>query len=126
VRKRRFGVSLEHDVFSELERVAKAMGVDRSRVVSMATREYLAERFHFAREHMCEGVLVACYAAEVKREMDEFLEKCSLVVSRSHFHAQNGCCVEVLYVRGPSDSLWSLQATMSRICRSCRYIPVCS
>ena len=126
MRKRRFGVSLEPEVFEELDRAAKALGTDRSRVVSMATREYLAERFHFVRQHPCEGVIVACYAAAYKGEVDKLLESSQLIVSRSHFHSQAGCCVEVLYVRGASDSVWDLQAAMSQLCRYCRYIPVCT
>lgn len=125
-RKRRFGISLDSDLFEELNRAAKAIGADRSRLISLATREYLMERVHFERPHECEGVLVASYPAEAKGEIDKLLEGSgSLVLSRSHFHSKGGCCVEVIYLRGSSDSVWSLQAAIGRICRSCRYIPTC-
>jgi len=126
VRKRRFGVSLEPELFEELERVAKAVGTDRSRIVSMATREYLADRFHFARQHPCEGFIIACYASGAKGEVDRLLEGNPLVVGRAHFHTEGDCCAEAIYVRGSSDSVWELHASMSRVCRHCRYVPVCT
>ncbi|MEM0226015.1 MAG: CopG family ribbon-helix-helix protein [Thermofilaceae archaeon] len=125
-RKRRFGISLDKDLFEELDRAAKAIGADRSRLISLATREYLMERIHFEREHECEGVLVASYPAEAKEEVDKLLESSgSLVLSRSHFHSRGGCCVEVIYLRGSSDSVWNLHMAIGRICRACRYIPTC-
>ncbi|MEM0308906.1 MAG: ribbon-helix-helix protein, CopG family, partial [Thermofilaceae archaeon] len=91
-RKRRFGISLDKDLFEELDRAAKAIGADRSRLISLATREYLMEKIHFEREHECEGVLVASYPAEAKEEVDKLLESSgSLVLSRSHFHSRGGC-----------------------------------
>ena len=126
-RRVRFGVSLERNVYEEITRLSQALGVDRSRLVSMAAREFLSERLHFAKQHECEGVLVASYPSEREREVDELLERSSpLVVGRSHFHSRGGCCVEVLYLRGPSDSLWDLQAAISRLCRECRYVPTCT
>jgi CopG family nickel-responsive transcriptional regulator len=126
-RRVRFGVSLEREVYEEITRLSRALGVDRSRLVSMAAREFLSARLHFARQHECEGVLVASYPSEKKGEVDEILERSGpLVVGRSHFHSRGGCCVEILYLRGPSDSVWSLQAEISRVCRECSYVPTCA
>ena len=126
-RRVRFGVSLERDIYEEITRLSRALSVDRSRLVSMAAREFLSERLHFAKQHECEGVLVASYPSERKGEVDAILERGSaLVVGRSHFHSKGGCCVEILYLRGPSDSLWDLQAEISRFCRECRYVPTCT
>lgn len=122
----RFGVSLEKEVYEEITRLSRALGTDRSRIVSMATREFLSGKLHFAKQHECEGVLVASYLSDKKGEVDEILERSgSLVVGRSHFHSKGGCCVEILYLRGPSDSVWGLQAEISRLCRECRYVPTC-
>lgn len=124
--KKRFGVSLNEEVFKELTRFSQAVGTDRSRVISMATREFLSKEFHFARVHECEGVLVVSYTSENKVQVDKLVEdKAPLIVSRSHFHARNGCCVEVLYFRGSSEDAWNLRASISRICRTCCYIPTC-
>lgn len=126
-RRVRFGVSLETDVYEEITRLSRALGTDRSRIVSMAAREFLSGKLHFAKQHECEGVLVASYQSGEKREVDEILERNgTLIVSRSHFHSKSGCCIEILYLRGPSDSLWSLQAEISRACRECRYVPTCA
>lgn len=126
MRRRRFGVSLEEEIYEELTRLSEALGVDRSRLVAMAAREFLAGKLHFARQHECEGVLVASYSSDRKGEIDELLERNgSLVVSRSHFHSRGGCCVEVLYLRGSSESVWELHAAISRLCRECRYVPTC-
>lgn len=125
-RKKRFGVSLDEDVFEALDGVAKGLGVDRSRLVALATREYLAGQLHFTKPHECEGVLILSYTSSEKNEVDKLLESNgSLIVGRSHFHAKAGCCVEMLYVRGFSDSIWNLHASANRICRECRYVPVC-
>lgn len=125
-RKRRFGVSLERELFEELDRAARAIGTDRSHLVAMATREYLTEKVHFERSHECEGVLVASYPSELKDNVDKLLENSSsLVLSRSHFHSKGGHCIEVIYVRGPSDSVWTLRAAVFRVCRACRYVPMC-
>lgn len=125
-RKKRFGISLDTDLFEELNRAAKEIGADRSRLISLATRGYLTERVHFERPHECEGVLVASYSTESKEEIDKLLEGSgSLVLNRSHFHSRGGCCIEVIYLRGSSDSVWGLQAAIGRICRACRYIPTC-
>lgn len=125
-KKKRFGISLDSDLFEELDRTAKALGADRSRLISLAARGYLMERVHFERPHECEGVLVASYSAEAKGEIDKLLESSgSLVLSRSHYHSRGGCCIEVIYLRGSSDSVWSLQAAIGRVCRSYRYIPTC-
>lgn len=123
--RKRFGVSLEQEVFEELERMTKALGTDRSRLISIAAREYLTEKLHFARRHECEGVLIASYTAEVKNDVDKLLEESNLIVSRTHLHSRGGCCVEVLYLRGSSDSVWSLQAAVTRVSRACRYVPMC-
>lgn len=125
-KKKRFGVSLDEDTFEELDRVAKGLGVDRSRLVALATREYLAGQVHFAKPHECEGVLILSYTSRDKGEVDKLLEGSgSLIMSRSHFHTRSGCCVEVLYVRGPSDSVWNLHVSANKLCRECRYVPIC-
>lgn len=125
-RKKRFGISLEENLFEELDRAAKTIGSDRSRLVSLATREYLMEKIHFERPHECEGVLIASYSSEAKGELDKLLESSgSLVLNRSHFHSRGGGCIEVIYLRGSSDSVWNLQVAIGRICRSYRYVPTC-
>ena len=126
-RRVRFGVSLEKEVYEEITRLSQALGTDRSRIVSMAAREFLSGKLHFAKQHECEGVLVTSYTSNRKVEVDEILERSgSLVVGRSHFHSKEGCCIEILYLRGPSDSVWDLQAEISRVCRECRYVPTCT
>lgn len=126
-RRVRFGVSLEKEVYEEITRLSQALGTDRSRIVSMAAREFLSGKLHFAKQHECEGVLVTSYTSNRKVEVDEILERSgSLVVGRSHFHSKEGRCIEILYLRGPSDSVWDLQAEISRVCRECRYVPTCT
>jgi len=88
-RRVRFGVSLERNVYEEITRLSQALGVDRSRLVSMAAREFLSERLHFAKQHECEGVLVASYpsernslaAIETRRERSTLSARDSRVIS---------------------------------------------
>ncbi|MEM3892852.1 MAG: hypothetical protein QXR12_02750 [Thermofilum sp.] len=125
-RKKRFGVSLDKETFELLDGVAKGLGIDRSRLIALATREYLAGQLHFTRPHECDGVLILSYSSSDKSEVDELLESSGpLIVSRSHLHTKAGCCVEMLYVRGPSDSIWNLHASANKVCKECRYVPVC-
>lgn len=125
-KKRRFGVSLNEEVFEELTHLSLAIGVDRSKIISMAAREFLSKELHFARAHECEGVLVVSYTSESRAQVDKLIEDSArIIVGRSHFHARNGCCVEVLYLRGSSEDTWNFRSSISGICRACHYIPTC-
>ncbi|ABL77534.1 CopG family ribbon-helix-helix protein [Thermofilum pendens] len=122
--KRRVGVSLDGDVFEELERVAKAFNTDRSHIVNMAAREYLLEKFHYAKPHSCEGVMIISYDPARGQEVAEAIEESkSLVVSRSHFHTGDGCCLEILYLKGDSEEIWLLEKRVSHLCDVCRFVP---
>ncbi|RLE61164.1 MAG: CopG family transcriptional regulator [Thermoprotei archaeon] len=108
--KVRFGVSIQRDLAEQLTMLAKALGTDRSTLVNEALREFLHDRVHVLRPHACEGVLVVIYGPEISGEVSRVLERFEgIIVARTHIHDSERKCVEIIYLRGPSQKIISLE-----------------
>ncbi|PLJ77814.1 CopG family ribbon-helix-helix protein [Infirmifilum sp. SLHALR2] len=124
--KVRFGVSLESDLASDVERLANVMGTNRSHIVNMAVRSFLDEKFHFTAPHECEGVLIISYEPRRGSLIDSEIERRKEAIrSRLHLHTTEGLCTDVLYVKAYSDEIVGLESSMNRCgCKVCRFIPL--
>jgi CopG family nickel-responsive transcriptional regulator len=123
-RKERFGVSMDKELFDELTDLCRALKTDRSHIVNMATRYFILEKFHYAKPHQCEGVMIMGYHHEKGEEVNSIVEKYrELILGRSHFHTMDDNCLEVLFVRGDSERIFSLEKEVENYCVMCRYIP---
>lgn len=123
--KQRFGISLDSELTEEVEKLAAATGTTRSSIVGIAVREFLSERFHFAKTHECEGVFVVRYEPSVGSPVERALEeRKAIAVSRLHVHATDGHCVEILYVRASSKQIIELENSLMKCgCKMCKFVP---
>lgn len=121
--RRRFGVSVSESVAEWLDKLAKALGVDRSRLVEEALSEYL-HGYEYLYRHRCRGVIVAA-SREAAEEFARVVEEYRDVVRSSSHHHLGGLCVEVLVVEGESPRVAGLYSALQRI-KGCsvRYVPL--
>lgn len=113
--KVRFGVSVDKNIAEQLNLLAKTLGTDRSTLVNEALREFLHDRVHVLSPHLCEGVLVTIYGHEVSSEISRILEDFEdIVVARTHIHDSNKNCVEIVYLRGSSKDIISLERKLRK------------
>ncbi len=123
--KIRFGVSLEARLAEDIERMAIAMGTNRSHIVSIAVRRFLDENHHFISPHECEGIVIISYEPEKSEEIDPEIEnRKESIRSRLHLHTSEGLCIEVLYVKAHSNDILELESSMTRCgCKAFKFIP---
>lgn len=124
-RKARFGVSLDANLAEEVDKIVKATDTNRSQIVSLAVQEFITQRFHFLTPHPCEGIMIITYEPPVSDKIDNTLEqKKDTILSRLHLHSSEGYCVEVLYVKAPSEQVLNLESNIQKCgCKTCRFIP---
>jgi len=121
VAKRRFGVSLPEPLASRLDELAHALGVERSRLVEDAVRQYLEDHGVLAGGGGCRGVIVvACPGPATGVELaEDYKDVVNAVV---HAHAE-GVCIEVILVKGARERIAGLYKRLrERGCRT-RFIP---
>ncbi len=122
--RRRFGISVSSSIAEWLDKLAKRLGVDRSRLVERALESFLHEYAHYLYEHECKGVMIA-----VKRngsgDTAKIIEKYrDIVLSNMHHHIGD-LCVDILVVKGSSKKIAELHSALTSI-KDCivRYVPI--
>lgn len=123
-RKRRFGVSIPSDLADDLEKLAKALGTDRSSIVRDALREYIHDHMHYLVPHECSGVMILMGNIDherLHRVIEEFRD---IIHSYNHTHVA-GICIEILIVSGPSPRITLMHRTLVET-KGCivRYVPI--
>ncbi|QOJ78481.1 hypothetical protein IG193_06925 [Infirmifilum lucidum] len=123
--KIRFGVSLEAKLAEDVERIAVAMGTNRSHIVNLAVRKFLDETYHFTVPHECEGIMIISYEPERSEKIDPEIEnRKEGIHSRLHIHTSEGLCIEVLHVKAHSNDILEFESSMARCgCKACKFIP---
>jgi len=123
-RKVRFGVSVPEKLTEKLNKLALALGFDRSKVVTDALQEYLQAHKHYIVEHYCRGILVVVDASK-HLDILSTLSKYSDIV-KFYNHANLGdVCVDMILVAGKSSKITELHRTLEEAHKlTVRYVPV--
>ncbi|BEP18531.1 nickel-responsive transcriptional regulator NikR [Pyrofollis japonicus] len=121
--RRRFGVSVPEHIANWLDKLAKRLGIDRSRLVERALESFLHEHAHYLYEHDCRGVMIAV-SKDAGVDFARIVEKYrDIVVSSLHQHI-DGFCLEILVVKGPSTRIAELHSDLENISKcTIRYVP---
>ncbi len=120
--RKRFGVSIDAAVAEALDVLAQKLGVDRSRLVEDAIRQYLEDHSHLLVPHTCRGVIIAvCPEPSDAVTISEDYRR--IVATLVHAHYDRGC-IEVLLVEGESSEIASLYSKLVRTGCSTRLIPL--
>lgn len=117
--KKRFGVSVPAELACELNNIAEAMGVDRSKIVSRALRSYIKGLRHYGRAHECVSVLVAT-GLEGKVDLEKFTK---LVCGYSRFQA-NGSSIEVMVLKGDPAEIVSFYSLVEARSAFAKLVPI--
>ncbi len=121
-RKKRFGVSMNPRLAESLDMLAETLGVERSRLVEEAVRQYLEDHMHMLIPHECHGVIVALcpdnigVAESVRNHRENIL-------GHMHLHL-GGYCLDIIVVEGPSGSIASLYGELERKNCKLRFLPI--
>ena len=121
--KKRFGVSIEHRVYSKLDEITKRLGVNRSTIVEEALKTYLSDLNHLAENHTCCGLIVVENpdAEEMERVLAGHKD---VIMSYSHHHV-GGRCICTIMVWGSAEMLAVLYNKVSKVRGlSKRFIPL--
>ncbi|MEB3844723.1 MAG: ribbon-helix-helix domain-containing protein [Desulfurococcales archaeon] len=120
--KSRFGISIDKSVAERLSRLAEVLGVDRSRLVEEAVRQYLDDHKHMLVPHECRGIIVGlcpdniAVASKVRDYKD-------IVSSHMHIHI-DGKCIDIIVVQGPSRIIGKLYASLEHDNCKTRFLPL--
>lgn len=119
--KKRFGVSVPHELADYLDQAVVSTGRDRSSIVAKAIQEYLHEDLHDESEHRCTGVLIYC--GEVLSK-DLYIGELSSVIKGSCSMVLAGGRVTVLFVEGNYSQIRCLRRKLAETAVLTRYIPL--
>ena len=123
-RKKRFGVSVPESLAEDLDRLAEALGADRSSLVKEAIRAFVQEHKHHLVPHECTGVLILVVLPGCSGTPSLLREFGDVVQGYSHFHTR-GLCIEVVLVSGPSARVKALHAALMKLPGyTVRYVPI--
>jgi len=124
-RKKRFGVSLPSSLTNDLNRLAEELGVDRSRIVEEAVRQYVHDYLYLLIPHECMGVIIV--TRKPGASFDDFFkvvgEYRDIIKIYSHLHVGKAC-VETMIVSGDSGKIRSLHHRLHEVGCEARYIPL--
>ena len=123
-RKVRFGVSIPQKLTEKLNRIAEAMQLDRSRIVSESISDYVRSHDHYIVEHECRGVLIVVDASK-HIDLLATLSNYSDIV-RFYNHANLGdVCVDMILVAGKSSKITQLHKILEETYKlTVRYVPI--
>lgn len=108
----RFGVSTPPDLLKEFDEIVSRMGIDRSKAIQRAMRDFLTEYKWELEKGLVAGTVTLIYDHEV-RGLDEGLTDIqhhylSLIISTMHIHIDTRNCLLVIAVRGEAKLFQSL------------------
>ncbi len=124
VRKVRFGVSIPQRLTEKLNKIAEALKLDRSKIVSNAISDYVRSHDHYIVEHNCRGLLIVVDASK-HLDLLATLSNYSDIV-RFYNHANLGdVCVDIILVAGKSSKITELHRILGRKYElEVRYVPI--
>jgi CopG family nickel-responsive transcriptional regulator len=124
LQKRRFGVSMDSSVADSLDRLADALGTDRSSLIERAVRLLLENYQHYLTKHECWGLLVLAGDEMPRSRVFQVIEEYrDIVVNSNHIHSSRGCA-EVIAVHGESDRVRELHRRLEELRCNVRFIPL--
>lgn len=108
----RFGVSVPPDLLKEFDEVISQIGIDRSKAIQQAMRDFLTEYKWKKRKGRVAGTITLIYDHRVKG-LDESLTDIqhnylNVIISTMHIHLDERNCLLVIAVKGSIESLQSL------------------
>lgn len=120
--KRRFGVSIDSKISMEIDKIAKSLNIDRSKIVEMALQNYVVEYEHLSSRHNCKGILIIKNINNV--QFDKILEDYrNIIVNYIHSHIENEC-ICVIFVSGDSEHINDLSRYLITCGCLIRYLPM--
>jgi len=113
----RFTISVPNALCNEFESAAKEMGQNRSKAVSLAMRNFLAEyAWDRKKDRKGAGALTLVYDHEkpnVDRQLTETQHRYhEVIVSATHIHLDERNCLLIVAVSGKIESIQSLAREM--------------
>jgi CopG family nickel-responsive transcriptional regulator len=121
VGKRRFGVAIDSKISLDLDIIVKSLGLDRSKIVEIALKNYISEYKHLLSKHICRGIIVIENANEVS--IDKILENHrNIITNYIHSHIDKEC-ICVIFVSGDSENINALNQQLLSCGCLVRYLP---
>lgn len=114
----RISISIPPDLLRELDGMLKKIGYDRSKAIQMAIRNFLTE-YKWAHESgEVAGALILLYDHK-SRGIEESLTDIqhdygSIITSVMHVHLDEENCLEIIAVKGDSESIKELAERMMK------------
>ena len=108
----RFSVSVPPDLLKEFDEVVSRIGIDRSKAIQRAMRDFLTEYKWEKEKGTVAGTITLIYDHEV-RGLDESLTDVqhhylNVIISTMHIHIDERNCLLAIAVKGSANSLQSL------------------
>ncbi|MEM1541847.1 MAG: ribbon-helix-helix domain-containing protein [Ignisphaera sp.] len=123
-RKKRFGISIDSSLACEIDRLAKILGIDRSKLVEKALTNFVNEYSysHAHENHFCRGVIIVetDEGEKIDRAIESFKD---VVLSYTHNHLEN-TCICMFIVSGNSERIKDLHRNLLSVGCGTRYIPI--
>lgn len=117
----RFGVSVPRDLLEEFDKVLRLMGFkDRSKAIQAAMRNLLSEyKWMKNVRGICTGAIILLFDHTVKG-LEEMLtdvqhDFTDIISSTMHIHLDERNCLEIIAVRGKSESIRGLAHKLANI-----------
>lgn len=105
----RISVSLPPELLEEFDRFVSSLGMDRSKAVQIAMRNFLTEYKAFSQSGDVAGVVSVIYDHEVKGLEDAITDVqhgySDIVIATVHAHLTQNDCMEVIIVRGKAERI---------------------
>ncbi|MEM4040923.1 MAG: ribbon-helix-helix domain-containing protein, partial [Ignisphaera sp.] len=111
-RKKRFGISIDSSLACEIDRLAKILGLDRSKLIEKALTNFVNEYSysHTQENHFCRGIIIVetDEGEKIDRAIESFKD---IVLSYTHNHLEN-TCICMLIVSGNSERIKDLHRNL--------------
>ena len=116
--KKRFGISINEEIFYLIDHMAQRLNLDRSRLIEEAIKFYLDKSFHEDLRHTCTSIfIVACEDdSNLKHLIDDYQD---ITLSTMHTHSGDRC-IDVIVVSGDSERVDLLHKDILRNSKNCK------
>jgi len=117
----RFGVSVPRELLEEFDKTLKSMGFrDRSKAIQVAMRNLLSEyRWMKDIKGVCTGAIILLFDHTVKGLEDTLThvqhDFTDIITSTMHIHLDERNCLEIIAVKGESESIKDLAHKLTTI-----------
>ncbi|MEM1658529.1 MAG: nickel-responsive transcriptional regulator NikR [Candidatus Jordarchaeales archaeon] len=105
----RISVSLPPELLEEFDEFVSSIGMDRSKAIQIAMRNFLTEYKAFSQSGDVAGVVSVIYDHEVKGLEDAITDVqhgySDIVIATVHAHLTQNDCMEVIIVKGKAERI---------------------